>query len=195
VYDREVWGVVPDYTQDQIGAVSLLARFELAGIDVGARWQDVAQRLVTRLDDHVLPFLDLQYLYGLARAGRPEADVLLQRIEAFAPTAPAGARDAWVRVCVPAAHGLLAHARGDMDGAIAGLGLALPRLIEIGGSHAQRDLFEQVHLDALVRRGSERTLGAAQGLLQQQVNGQPESRRLKRQLDRVYAGLRLPPAS
>lgn len=195
VYDREVWGVVPDYTQDQIGAVSLLARFELAGIDVGARWQDVAQRLATRLDDHVLPFLDLQYLYGLARAGRPEADVLLQRIEAFAPTAPAGARDAWMRVCVPAAHGLLAHARGDMDGAIAGLGLALPRLVEIGGSHAQRDLFEQVHLDALVRRGSERTLGAAQGLLQQQVNGQPESLRLKRQLDRVYADLRLPAAS
>jgi len=192
VYDREVWGVVPDYTQDQIGAVSLLARFELAGIDVGARWQDVADRLVTRLDDHVLPFLDLQYLYGLARAGRPEADVLLQRIEAFAPTAPVAARDAWQRVCVPAAHGLLAHARGDMDGAIAGLGLALPRLIEIGGSHAQRDLFEQVHLDALVRHGSERTLSAAQGVLQQQVNGQPESVRLKRQLARVYAGLHLP---
>ena len=33
---------------------------------------------------------------------------------------------------------------------------------------------------------------AAQGMLQQQVNGQPESLRLKRQLDRVYAGLRLP---
>ena len=194
VYDREVWGVAPDYTQDQIGAVSLLARFELAGIDVGARWQDVADRLVTRLDDHALPFLDLQYLYGLARAGRPEANALLQRIEAFAPTAPADTRDAWVRVCVPAAHGLLAHARGDMAGAIDGLGLALPRLIEIGGSHAQRDLFEQVYLDALVQRGTERTLGAAQGMLQQQVNGQPESLRLKRQLDRVYAGLRLPPA-
>ena len=56
------------------------------------------------------------------------------------------------------------------------------------------DLFEQVYLDALVRHGTERTLGAAQGLLQQQVNGQPESMRLKRQLDRVYAGLHLPAA-
>jgi hypothetical protein len=81
-----------------------------------------------------------------------------------------------------------------MAGAIEGLGLALPRLVEIGGSHAQRDLFEQVYLDALVQRGTERTLGAAQGLLQQQVNGQPESLRLKRQLDRAYAGLRLPAA-
>ncbi|MBB1601114.1 tetratricopeptide repeat protein [Variovorax sp. UMC13] len=192
VYDTQVWGVVKDYTQDQIGAVSLLARFELAGIDVGARWHDVAAHLQTRLDDHVLPFLDLQYLYGLARAGRPEADTLLRGIEAFAPTAPPATRAAWERVCVPAARGLLAHARGDMAGAIEGLGLALPRLIEIGGSHAQRDLFEQAWLAALMREGSERSLTMAQGLLQPQVNGQPESLRLRRQLAQVYAGLRLP---
>jgi hypothetical protein len=39
VYDEQVWGVVKEYSQDQIGAVSLLARLELAGIDVGERWQ------------------------------------------------------------------------------------------------------------------------------------------------------------
>ena len=191
VYDDHVWGVAKDYSQDQIGAVSLLARFELSGIDVGGRWDDVAQRLVHRLDDHVLPFLDLQYLYGLARADRPEADVLLRNIEAFAPQAPVAVRPAWERVCVPAAHGLLAHARGDFSGAVDGLGMALPRLIEIGGSHAQRDLFDQVYLDALVRAGTERTLTAAQGILQQQLNGQPESLRLRRQTGAVYRALGL----
>lgn len=191
-YDRQVWGVVKEYSQDQIGAVSLLARFELAGIDVGDRWKDVATYLAKRLDDHVLPFLDLQYLYGLARAGRPEADMLLDRIEDFAPNAPPSTRDAWQRVCVPAARGLLAHARGDAATAIKRLGLALPRLIEIGGSHAQRDLFEQVYLDALIRNGTETTLAGAQGILQQQVNGQPESARLRRQAATVYARLGLP---
>ena len=191
VYDDHVWGVAKDYSQDQIGAVSLLARFELSGIDIGGRWDDVAQRLVHRLDDHVLPFLDLQYLYGLTRAGRPEADVLLRNIDAFAPQAPAAVRSAWERVCIPAAHGLLAHARGDFAGAIEGLGTALPRMVEIGGSHAQRDLFDQVHLDALVRAGTERTLTAAQGILQQQLNGQPESLRLRRQTGAVYEMLGL----
>jgi hypothetical protein len=170
----------------------LLARFELAGIDVGDRWQDVAGYLAKRLDDHVLPFLDLQYLYGLARAGRPEADTLLNRIEDFAPHAPPSTRDAWQRVCVPAARGLLAHARGDAAAAIEGLGLALPRLVEIGGSHAQRDLFEQVYLDALIRNGTETTLAGAQGILQQQLNGQPESVRLRRQAAAIYARLGLP---
>jgi hypothetical protein len=192
IYDREVWGVVKDYSQDQIGAVSLLARFELAGIAVGDRWQDLASRLAQRLDDHVLPFLDLQYLYGLARAGREEADRLLRNIESFAPNAPPSTRDAWQRVCVPAAHGLRAHARGDFAAAIEGLGLALPRLVEIGGSHAQRDLFEQVYLDALVRLGTEASLAGAQGILQQQVNRQPESLRLRRQAASVLARLGLP---
>lgn len=193
VYDRHCWGVVKDYSQDQIGAVSLLARLELAGIDVGDRWQDVAVHMAGRTADHVLPFLDLQYLYGLARAGRPEADTLLRHIEAYAPTAPAATRHAWERVCVPAARGLLAHARGDHAAAIEGLGTALPRMVEIGGSHAQRDLFEQVYLDALVRSGTQAALTGAQGIVQQQLNGQPESRRLRRLAGTVYAGLGLPP--
>ncbi|GAA4336905.1 tetratricopeptide repeat protein [Variovorax defluvii] len=192
VYDGQVWGVVKAYSQDQIGAVSLLARLELAGIDVGERWQDLAGYLAGRLDDHVLPFLDLQYLYGLARAGRPEAGQLLHNIEAFAAGAPASTHAAWERVCVPAARGLLAHARGDAAGTLEGLGLALPRLVEIGGSHAQRDLFEQVYLDALIASGTASTLASAQGLLQQQVNAQPESLRLRRRADQVYAALGLP---
>ncbi len=65
-------------------------------------------------------------------------------------------------------------------------------MIEIGGSHAQRDLFEQVYLDALVRSGTEATLTGAQGILQQQVNGQPESLRLRRQAAKVYRQLGLP---
>ena len=192
VYDRHVWGVEKAYSQDQVGAVSLLARFELAGIAVGERWDDVAGYLADRQSDQVLPFLDLQYLYGLARAGRTEADTLLRHIEAFAPRAPPSTRSAWERVCVPAARGLLAHARADFAAAIENLGLALPRLVEIGGSHAQRDLFEQVYLDALVRTGNEATLAGAQGMLQRQLNEQPESLRLRRQTANVYAKLNLP---
>lgn len=192
VHDAHCWGVEPDYSQDQIGAVSLLARLEMAGVDVGGRWQAVAERMAGRTRDHVLPFLDLQYLYGLARAGRPEADALLANIEAHAPRAPEAGRAAWQRVCVPAAHGLVAHARGDMAGAAEGLGQALPRMVEIGGSHAQRDLFGQIWLDALMRQRTPAALRTAQDVLQQQCNGQPESRRLARQVAGVYAALGLP---
>jgi len=188
LYDRQVWGVAKDYSQDQVNAVSLLARLELAGADTGERWQDLADHLLLHTDDQVLPFLDMQYLYGLARAGRPQAERLLRNIEIHASRVAPALRHAWQKVCVPASRGLLAHARGDWQRAVEELGQALPRLTEIGGSHAQRDLFAQVHLDALIRSGN---LAGAQHLLQQQLRGQPESLRLKRQAAAVYQGLGL----
>ena len=189
LYDSQVWGVDKRYSQDQVGAVSLLARLELAGVAVGERWAELADHLQGRVADQVQPFLDLQYLYGLARAGRPEADRLLAHIEAFAPVAPAASRAAWQQVAVPVARGLLAHARGDWAVAADQLTPALPRLMAIGGSHAQRGLFEQIQIDALQRSGQ---LAAVQNLLQPQANAQPQSRRLARRLHQAYAGLRLP---
>jgi hypothetical protein len=135
---------------------------------VGNRWQDLAPRVA----DQVLEFLDLQYLYGLARAGRAEADVLFANMQRHAEQDPA-----WRAVALPAATGLLAHARGDHTQPVRQLALALHRLREIGGSHAQRDLFQQIYVDALVRSGQ---LVETQHLLFQQAQLQPESLRLAR---------------
>lgn len=191
LYDQQVWGVVKEYTQDQINAVSLLARLELAGVDVGPRWADVADHLTLRLADHVQPFLDLQYLYGLGRAGRMDAARTLQNnIAAHAATrTEAHERTVWQQVCMPAAHGLMAHAQGDWATAAQQLGVALPRLVEIGGSHAQRDLFHQIWLDALQRNGQ---WAAVQNVLQPLCNAYPQSRRLARQMRQVNQGLGLP---
>jgi hypothetical protein len=190
IYDTHVWAEVKEYSQDQVNAVSLLARVELAGMAVGDRWQDLADHLAHRAHDHVLPFLDLQYLYGLARAGRSEAaQGWMDSLEAHALRLQGEDATLWRRVCVPAARGLLAHAAGDWKTAVEALGHALPRMVEVGGSHAQRDLFSQVHLDALARSGH---LAGAQNLLQPQVRAQPESKRLKRQAQRLYAALGLP---
>lgn len=189
IHDRHVWAEVKEYSQDQVNAVSLLARLELAGVSVGTRWQEVGLYLAARKHDHVLPFLDMQYVYGLARAGREsEARSLLASISRHAASAPAHAAPAWQRVCVPASRGLLAHALGDWATAVEQLGQALPRLAEIGGSHAQRDLFAQVHLDAMLRSGQ---LSGAQDILQRQLRAQPESLRLKRQAAWLYSALGL----
>jgi len=96
--------------------------------------------------------------------------------------------DIWPRVCLPASRGLVAHAEGRYADAIDELGSALPRMMEIGGSHAQRDLFAQIHLDALVRAGR---WSPAQQLLQPQLRAQPQSLRLRRQARTVYASLGL----
>jgi hypothetical protein len=187
-YATHIWGVWKDYSQDQIGAVSLLARLELAGVDVGDRWADLAEHLAPRIHEHVQPFLDMQYLYGLARAGRPEAGAMLDSVRAHAETAPDFVRAAWRDVAVPACEGLVAHARGEYGMAATRLLSVLPRLREIGGSHAQRDLFEQVCDDALIRAGK---LAAAQNRLEQRHAGHPHSAPTRAKLAGVYSGLGL----
>ncbi len=153
-YDHHVWGIEPDYSQDQVGAVSLLARMEVAGLDVGNRWQDVADRMRGRAQDTVQPFLTLQYLYGLARADYAEADRLMAAVEDKAARSEAFDRLVWRDVVLPAARGMLAHARGQYADAVRWLTIANPRMVEIGGSHAQRDLFGQLLLDANLKAGN-----------------------------------------
>ncbi len=185
IYDQHVWGIFPEYSQDQVGAVSLLARLELAGINVGERWQALAPYLQRRVCDTVQPFLSVQYLYGLARAGKPEADTLLATLRQYS----FDARPVWGEVTLPLAKGLLAHARGDWQQSLEQLTIALPRLNEIGGSHAQRDLFALVELDARVKAGD--WLGAQQTLeLRRRYDGWDVP--TNRSLVRVYEALKLP---
>jgi tetratricopeptide (TPR) repeat protein len=149
IHDACVWGVRKDYCHDQVNSISLLARLELHGVDVGARWADLGQRLGSRTGEHVNGFLDLHYLYGLARAGAWEEVSTMQR------SLHANARRAddpvWREIVPAAAAGLVAQARGHCAEAAVQLGRVLPRLHLVGGSSAQRHLFTLLHRDALAR--------------------------------------------
>jgi len=190
IYDRHVWGIIPEYSQDQIGAVSLLARLELAGVDVGPRWQALGKYLLVRVDDTVQSFLSLQYLYGLARAGHlAEAEQLLDALTRHAAQVPEFTRGVWNEITLPVAQGLLAHARNDYASAARLLGSALPRLNEIGGSHAQRDLFALIELDARLRSGD---WLAVQQILELRRRHDPMDVPTNRSLAEVYQQLGLP---
>ncbi len=184
LYDRRVWGVWKEFSEDQINAVSLLARLELRGVDVGERWADVALYLKPRLHEHFSPFLDLQYLYGLARAGEHSAVTeMLASLEERAENARAFEREAWADCAVPAAHGLAAYAKGDFAEAARLLGQAMPHLQPIGGSIAQRALFGAIHLDALMKSGWN---DAALAILQADDRERPTVPWTKRSLGDLY---------
>jgi tetratricopeptide (TPR) repeat protein len=187
LFDRRVWGVWKEFCEDQINAISLLARLELRGVDVGPRWAGLSAYLKGRLHDHFVPFLDLQYLYALARAGeRSAVTEMLASLEDRAESAKPFEREAWADCTVPAAHGLAAHARGDHGEAARLLGQAMPHLATIGGSIAQRSLFGAIHLDALVRSGWN---DAALKILQAEERDRPTVPATKRGLADLYRKL------
>ncbi len=184
LFEQRVWGVRKESCEDQVNAVSLLARLELRGVDVGNRWVDVAHHLKPRLHEHFVPFLDLHYLYGLARAGEQSAVTeMLASLEGRAEDARPFEREAWADGTVPAAHGLAAYAHGDHAEAARLLARAMPHLQKIGGSIAQRSLFGAIHLDALMKSGWN---DAALAILQADDRERPTVPWTKRSLGDLY---------
>ncbi|MCR8825508.1 tetratricopeptide repeat protein [Pseudosulfitobacter koreensis] len=189
-YDENIWGLSKDYSQDQVSAVSLLARLDFAGVDVGDRWADVVDHVAQRGADTVSPFLTLQYLYALGRTDdRRALGVMMDAIEARAADATKHDHRAWAEVALPAARGIVAHANRNWSEAARLMGAALPRLAECGGSHAQRDLFDQIHLDALMENGD---VARAQQVLEMRRTYDPDGVPLNRMLAEVYTRNGLP---
>jgi tetratricopeptide (TPR) repeat protein len=186
LYDYQVWGVEKGYSQDQIGAVSLLARLEMAGCNVGDRWNELSPYLAARKGDVVLPFLTVQYLLGLAKADRPEADQLLAALADEASRT--GSLPVWRHVALPVGQAMVAFARGDFTGSYERLRSALPMLADVGGSHAQRDLFELIALDAAIKSGHWRS---AQQQLELRRKLDPDGVPLNQALAQVYRALGL----
>lgn len=189
IFDTHVWAHARGYSQDQVGAVSLLARLELAGYAVGERWAELAPFLAVRAGDVVQPFLSVQYAYGLARAGRAEADSLLSAIARATETAPVHSRAIWRDAALPLARAIILLARGDASAALPLLSDAVPRLARLGGSHAQRDLFAQFLLDAQIKAGA---WVEAQQALELRRSVDPDNVPLNRALADLYHRLGLP---
>jgi tetratricopeptide (TPR) repeat protein len=148
LYDREVRRQSTDEYLDVTNAVSLLWRLEQSEVDVGSRWRELADCARNHDRDHSLVFADLHYLMALAAVGEPDAFLgSCERFAAGEGTEPAVMAD----VGLPLARAVLAHRRGAYDEVVDRLMPVRAQFRRIGGSHAQRDLFDQLLIDAAWR--------------------------------------------
>ena len=161
IFDEKLWGEWPEFPQEQIGAVSMLWRLELRGVDVGERWAPIARQARARTGDHLFPFHDLHYLYALLRGGDPlEGERFAADIAAYSQSLDVPRGAIWRDVCAPVAKAIVDYAEGRRDAAADKLTPALPVLQRIGGSHAQRHLFTEL-LEACRRKNANASVSAA----------------------------------
>lgn len=152
IYDERLWGEWPELGQEQVGAISALWRMELRGLDIGARWVPVAEQVSKRTFEHIQPFLDMHYLFALGRAGLDDlANDFLKSMAQHASGCAGELKPIWSGVALPLAHGILAYTKGDYARALLFWEKPIGELMKIGGSHAQRDLFVQSWIDALIK--------------------------------------------
>ncbi|MEM6577839.1 MAG: tetratricopeptide repeat protein [Pseudomonadota bacterium] len=162
LYDTEIRKEHTDDYRDISNATSLLMRLELDGVSVGDRWEELSALCAERTEDGCLIFADLHYLMALTGDKRPDATArLLQRIARDAQSnSEMGSRMSDPGVA--ASKGLEAFGDQRYDEAFASLTQARDGMQRAGGSHAQRDVFERITIDAGIRAGK---LDEAEALL------------------------------
>jgi tetratricopeptide (TPR) repeat protein len=169
LYDGPIYGQPSTMAFDMIDAAALLWRLKLRGVDVGSRWERLADVYATQ-PRGLSAFDDAHAVMAYVGSGRDAAaDAALAAMAAATQRADDNAavtRD----IGLPVAKAMVAHGRGRYAEAIDLLRGVRNGAARFGGSHAQRDLLDLTLIDA-ARRDGQTALERA--LLSERAAAQP----------------------
>ena len=165
LYDDYIRKDKTDDYRDISNGTALLSRLELEGHTVGNRWEELANLSEGRTEDGCLAFADLHYMLALIGGERKAAATnLLKRMHKDAAVEATDMDSIMKHPGLSAAEGLEAFGEGNYTMAFRHLANAREHMQTIGGSHAQRDVFERLTIEAALRGGY---LDAAERFLNQ----------------------------
>ena len=143
----------PDLYIDVQNAASMLWRLQRLGVDVGTRWEELADKAEERIGDCLSAFTLPHWMMALAATGRfSEAEDMLRSLRDFARgggTLPRLVGE----IALPVTEAVLAHGQRCHVRAVELMRPVLGKMHQLGGSHAQQDVLEQLFLDAAMRAG------------------------------------------
>ena len=149
-------------------SASFLWRCSLWGVGpTPLPWDEVRDFGRRAFPKPTVAFADEHLVIALAAAG--EHDGAAARIAELRLMEREGRQPAG-RVAADVAEGMAAYARGDWERAIALLESVFEEIVRVGGSRAQRDVFEQTLLRAYLHAGRDKD---AEALLRQRLEGRP----------------------
>ena len=169
---------------EMLDAAALLWRLQLEGVDVGARWQSLADGWAAKRDEPWYVFNDMHAVMAFVGAQRlADAHAVVHDLERYLES-PATSTN-WEmtkRVGLPVCRAVVQHAEGRFAAAAETLDPVVEHLAIFGGSHAQLDVVLRTHIDALMRSG--RTADA-RVILESRLEDRPTSVWAKARLARV----------
>jgi tetratricopeptide (TPR) repeat protein len=152
LYDRLIAAERDQSVSSFVNAAALLARLELRGVEIGARWQPLAEEARRRIGEHVLPFIDLHYGLALAYAGDLAACHALRRsARRHAARLDGELRAAWELAGLPLLDAAIACGLAHWRIAERSFQRGLPHVELLGGSGQQRELFHELRGHAVRR--------------------------------------------
>lgn len=150
-------------------SISLLWRLELAGLDVKARWRpfvEIARERVNRLG---LLFHAAHLAMALAAGG--DWQTAGRQLDILHKRAAQDRSGLTGEVLVPLVEGVHAFAGGDYRRAVERIEPLRTRIVDLGGSRAQRDVFHDTLVEACFRAGD---MERAKRLVDERVARRPD---------------------
>ena len=160
VYDQGVRSDPSGIQLMMLDAAALLWRMHLRGVDVGQRWEELAQHYENDGEGGFYAFNDVHAVMAFAATGRTAA--LSERLAQMRLAASRVNSNAAMaqRVGLPIARAFEAFAQQRHSDAVALLLPVRHRAHEFGGSHAQRDIVQRTLIESAIRAG-EKSLAVA----------------------------------
>jgi len=173
LYDTAFRAEETDDGLDIANAAAMLTRLKIQGVECGQRWVRLTDVASTKTAEHILPFNDLHIMLALSGArDDAKASAACESI-ANHGCATGGTWGPMYRdIAQPMADGIAAYGIGDYAAAAEKLGSVRYDWGVIGGSHAQRDVFQQMLIDATIKSGDARQ---ARALLAERASLRPPS--------------------
>lgn len=152
--DSPLVKAAPDATIDLQNVASILLRLELRGVDVAEYWPVIAEVCAGRVHNHANALGNAHDMMVLAATGQmDQAELLMQSMREYAETGDGSLYTSYKAAGVATCAAVLAHRQGDYAGVVEALSPVRHDLPLLGGSHAQREIFYQILVDAAYRLG------------------------------------------
>lgn len=166
IYDTSIRPADSRVALELVDASAMLWRLWLRGVELGPRFEAVADAWEGFADDAWYAFNDVHAMLAFVATGRAASQARV--MASLSRAALGGGTNAMMarEVGLPLARALLAFAAGRYREAGEGLAAIHPIAHRFGGSHAQRDIIHLTALDAAIRGGDR---GLARALATQRL--------------------------
>ncbi len=173
VYDESIYSDQSSFYLDLQNTASILARLEMCGVDVGDRWHALGEVVKTRQGDHVLAFTEPHHTLVLAKCGETkEIAKQLTSLEKLASKTDRSIAKLVKPLLLPLCEAIRDFSQPSDKYISEQLANLYSKLSDIGGSHAQRDLFSLVEIQSAINHHD---YVAAKELLTPRLESRPNS--------------------
>ncbi|XP_057691674.1 tetratricopeptide repeat protein 38 [Corythoichthys intestinalis] len=174
---------------DIVDASSLLTRLEMEGVSVKERYRELLQVTLPHTDDHVTLFNDLHFL--MTSLGASEMGASRRLLEGLQELAKNPGDNYQHKVAgpigVPMCQALMEYNDRHYDKAVELLYPLRYNMVQIGGSDAQRDVFQQLLIHAALKSESKHHQRLGRCLVVEREAARPNSPLTNRLMQRAMA--------